>query len=88
MGLSQYQFKWHLDPIDPSSRLATTDMGRKFGGLLHVLYPLEGNLVPIMDGPHLTQCGVRRDQGYREFLFWNSRESTVPKIPGGNSREF
>jgi len=31
--------------------LATTDMGRKFGGLLHVLifvlYPLEGNLVPI-----------------------------------------
>jgi len=32
--------KWHLDP---SSHLATTDMGRKLGG---------GEL-----GPHLTQCG-------------------------------
>jgi len=33
--------KWHLDP---SSHLATTDMGRKLAG--------EGEL-----GPHLTQCG-------------------------------
>jgi len=41
--------KWHLDP---SSHLATTDMGRKLG----VSAPLEvGEL-----GPHLTQCGQGR----------------------------
>ena len=41
--------KWHLDP---SSHLATTDMGRKFGGC-----------APLGDwelGPHLTQCGQER----------------------------
>ena len=26
-------------------------------------------------------------QGHREFPFGNSRESAIPKIPGGNSRE-
>jgi len=36
--------KWHLDP---SSRLATTDMGRKLGAV-----PLSGDL-----GAYLTQCG-------------------------------
>jgi len=39
--------KWHLDP---SSRLATIDMGRKLGAL-----PLWGEL-----GSHLTQCGMDR----------------------------
>jgi len=38
--------------LDPSSHLATTDMGRKLGGCA----PLgEGEL-----GPHLTQCGQGR----------------------------
>jgi len=41
--------KWHLDP---SSHLATTDMGRKLGGLCPFA---EGGL-----GPHLTQCGQNR----------------------------
>jgi len=43
--------KFHLDP---SSRLATTDMGRK----------LRGGLCPFFGkvelGPHLTQCGLGR----------------------------
>jgi len=39
--------KWHLDP---SSRLATTVMGRKLGDV-----PLWRGL-----GPHLTQCGLGR----------------------------
>jgi len=39
--------KWHLDPF---SRLATTDMGRK---LEAVSLFGEGG-----DGPHLTQCGL------------------------------
>ena len=41
--------KWHLDP---SSRLATTDMGQKLG------------VVPFGEGelcPHPTQCGWCRD---------------------------
>jgi len=32
------------------------------------------------------RCGDIR-QGRREFPFGNSRESTTPKIPGGNYRE-
>ena len=38
--------------IDPSSRLATTDMRRKSGGL----YPFGRGVL----GPHLTQCGQGR----------------------------
>jgi len=41
--------KWHLDP---SSRLATTDMGQNIGGYAPLM---EGEL-----GPHLTQCGQGR----------------------------
>jgi len=44
--LTQSSLGWHLDP---SSRLATTDMGRKLGGLC----PIWGE----EPGPHLTQCG-------------------------------
>ena len=39
--------KWHLDP---TSRLATTDIGPKFG---EEAVPLWGGEL----GPHLTQCG-------------------------------
>jgi len=39
--------KWHLDP---SSRLATIDMGRKFGSML----PFGGGEL----GLHLAQCGL------------------------------
>jgi len=41
--------KWHLSP---SSRLATTDIGQKLGGLC----PFRGGEL----GPHLTQCRVVR----------------------------
>ena len=41
------RIKWHLDP---SSRLATVDMGRKLGA---VPFYWGGEL-----GPHLTQCGL------------------------------
>jgi len=44
--LSAFRTKWHLDP---SSRLATTDMGWKLGGYV----PFFGGEL----GPHLTQCG-------------------------------
>ena len=52
----QYSYVAHVpwtDPtqLDPSSRLATTDMGRKLRGLC----PLGAKL-----GPHLTQCGLGR----------------------------
>jgi len=40
--------KWHLDPSSP---LATTDMGLKLGAV-----PLWGEL-----GPHLTQCHLGQD---------------------------
>jgi len=40
--------KWHLDP---SSRLATTDMGRKLAGF--AFFGGRGGM-----GPHLTQCGL------------------------------
>jgi len=39
--------------LDPSSRLATTDMGQKLG---EGLCPFRREL-----GPHLTQCGLGRD---------------------------
>ena len=39
--------KWHLDP---SSHLATTDIGKKLGGLCYFFWG--GQL-----GPHVTQCG-------------------------------
>ena len=42
--------KWHLDP---SSRLATIDMGRKLGAPL----PFRGGEL----GPHLTQSRLGRD---------------------------
>jgi len=38
--------KWRFDP---SSRLATTDMGQKLGAVPHLFW---GEL-----GPHQTQCG-------------------------------
>ena len=41
--------KWHLDP---SSRLATTDTGRKLGGGVPLF---KGEL-----GSHVTQCGLGR----------------------------
>jgi len=41
--------KWHLDP---SSRLATTDMRQKLGDCCA---PFLGEV-----GPHLTQCGLGR----------------------------
>jgi len=48
--------KWHLDP---SSRLATTNMVENWG-----LYPRfeEGELGPHLAqcGPHLAQCGLSR----------------------------
>ena len=42
-----FRTKWHLDP---SNRVATTDMGRKLGAV-----PLLGEL-----GLHITQCGWGR----------------------------
>jgi len=42
--------KWHLDPF---SRLATTDMGRKLGAC--PLFSGGGEL-----GPHVAQCGMGR----------------------------
>jgi len=47
--LLSYHTKWHLDP---SSRLATIDMGQKLGAV-----PLLGEWEL---GPHLTPCGLRR----------------------------
>jgi len=44
--------KWHLDP---SSRLATIDMGRKIGVVRGCARFGGGQL-----GPHLTQCGLCR----------------------------
>jgi len=67
--------KWHLDP---SSRLATTDMGRKLGGAV----PIEVEL-----GPHLTQCcpgrGLRSYQVASSSIqpFGHNRHG--PKICGG-----
>ena len=45
--------KWQLDP---SSRLATTDMDRKLGAALLCPVPLFGGGM----GPHLTQRGLGR----------------------------
>jgi len=43
--------KWHLDP---SSRLATIDIGQKWG----IVVPLWRELGDLV--PHLTQCGLSR----------------------------
>jgi len=52
--------KWHLDP---SSHLATTDMGQKLRGLC----PFgEGEL-----GPHLTHCGQRRGLPVCQVSSWS-----------------
>jgi len=51
--------KWHLDPC---SRLARTDMGRK----LKEAVPLWGEGL----GPHLTQCGQGRGLPPCQVLFW------------------
>jgi len=54
--------KWYLDP---SSRLATTDMGRKFGG---------GAVSPFWKGelsPHLTQCCLGRGLPPYQVASWS-----------------
>ena len=48
LGEADLRTKWQLDP---SSRLATIDMGRKWGLLCPFLWEL---------GPRLTQCGLDR----------------------------
>jgi len=53
--------KWHLNP---SSRLATTDMGRKLGTVPPFLGG--GRL-----GPHLTHCGLGRGLPARQISFWS-----------------
>jgi len=58
-GLDQGLAPYHLDP---SSSLATTDMGRKLAGLC----PILGEL-----GPHLTQCGRRRGLPPRQVSSWS-----------------
>jgi len=51
---------WHLDP---SSCLATIDMGQQRGGAAVPLSGYENNGIScvqccLMAGPHLTQCGL------------------------------
>ena len=69
--------KWYLDP---SSRLATTDMGRKLAGDCALSL---GEL-----GPHLAQCGLAEAYLHTKWhLDSSSRMATVyrhgPKIKGG-----
>jgi len=51
--------KWHLDP---SRRLATTNMGRNLGGCVPCVVEL---------GPHLTQCCAGRDLPSYQVAFWS-----------------
>jgi len=66
--------KWHLDP---SSRLAATDMGRKLGSLC----PLGMEL-----GPHLTQCCPGRGLPPHQVAPWSTQpfghNRHGPKIGG------
>ena len=80
LHLTQYRLGRGLPPyqvdLDPSSRLATTDMGRKLEGL----YPFWGKL-----GPYLTQCGLDRClPPYQVDLDPSSRLATIhgPKSRG------
>ena len=50
LGRGLLHTKWHLSP---SSRFATTDIGRKLGGLC----PFRGGEL----SPHITQCRLGRD---------------------------
>jgi len=53
--------KWHLDP---SSRLATTDIGRKLGAVPP--FWRKGEL-----GPHLAQCGMGQGLPPYQVAFWS-----------------
>ena len=53
--------KWHLDP---SSRLATTDMGQKLGTAMPLFRGWELGL-------HLTQCGLGRGLALYQMASWS-----------------